>query len=95
MELKLRSGFRLNARERSSNRTFMELKLLADSKELRKHIVLIVPLWNWNEDMNEWAKAMGQGSNRTFMELKLVNYKWGGTMAQVLIVPLWNWNTTR
>ena len=33
-------------RNHSSNRTFMELKLINDAKIYTKRCVLIVPLWN-------------------------------------------------
>ena len=58
---------------------------------LKKLLVLIVPLWNWNAAQKQ--RYLDAGSfNRTFMELK---YVWGNmplSNLTVLIVPLWNWN---
>ena len=56
-------------------------------------VVLIVPLWNWNDPAGADPAGPDPGFNRTFMELKLwFRYKhhWD---TLVLIVPLWNWNT--
>ena len=75
----------------SFNRTFMELKskIMRDIRNFE--LVLIVPLWNWNEIRA--APTSGTiGFNRTFMELKFVNGNVLGDYAGVLIVPLWNWN---
>ena len=54
-------------------------------------IVLIVPLWNWN---NCWKKhlLLRLSSNRTFMELKSRLEVIRRFNKFVLIVPLWNWN---
>ena len=69
----------------------MELKFTNESYKVRAHIVLIVPLWNWNSRM--WQKATTTpSSNRTFMELKSHGLCWWCHRPLVLIVPLWNWN---
>ncbi len=46
MELKWLSGEHVTMRKVSSNRTFMELKLLIERSEDIMSYVLIVPLWN-------------------------------------------------
>ena len=61
-------------------------------KALAEGKVLIVPLWNWNEEDLPFS-AKDNGFNRTFMELKCVSIIVAKVcLAQVLIVPLWNWN---
>ena len=56
---------------KSFNRTFMELKYQGSWSNQRTNLVLIVPLWNWNE-LEELVEAGYLGFNRTFMELKLM-----------------------
>ena len=46
MELKSLKDFIGIIAVNSSNRTFMELKLLSSRQDRRKVIVLIAPLWN-------------------------------------------------
>ena len=48
----------------------MELKLLPSAKWSTKTAVLIVPLWNWNEEAANGGNTFEAGFNRTFMELK-------------------------
>ena len=52
------------------NRTFMELKWRWIDWRGSESLVLIVPLWNWNSEI-EVVDTVKVGSNRTFMELKL------------------------
>ena len=69
----------------------MELKFETKHHHSFRGVVLIVPLWNWNEGWEDMGNGQ-EGFNRTFMELKygleLVEIAEG----VVLIVPLWNWN---
>ena len=58
---------------RSSNRTFMELKLTSSPTKYFDEYVLIVPLWNWNTLYNVDYLNGSNSSNRTFMELKFGN----------------------
>ena len=54
-----------------SNRTFMELKWRKKHPyEFCGPIVLIVPLWNWNQGTSIEDDERAERSNRTFMELK-------------------------
>ena len=46
MELKYIYGNFIEEKDASSNRTFMELKLLTNGVETYFNTVLIVPLWN-------------------------------------------------
>ena len=59
----------MSGTRKSSNRTFMELKLFNVGWCYRIIPVLIVSLWNWNKGGrgggHNWVR-----SNRTFMELK-------------------------
>ena len=69
----------------------MELKLPAIWDAAFERVVLIVPLWNWNDAKQQYSTDH-EGSNCTFMELK---YRFGAVLSKetlVLIVPLWNWN---
>ena len=54
----------------SFNRTFMELKYPNMHQKNHPHIVLIVPLWNWNFPCALLISLIWSGFNRTFMELK-------------------------
>ena len=47
----------------------MELKLMQQMPALYSTLVLIVPLWNWN-DCKVPLEEDKERSNRTFMELK-------------------------
>ena len=47
----------------------MELKYDDALKYIKRDIVLIVPLWNWN-DVGAATGLTEEGFNRTFMELK-------------------------
>ena len=49
MELKSTSTKSSNQMHLSSNRTFMELKLTTYRRDKQGNIVLIAPLWNWND----------------------------------------------
>ena len=93
MELKSQWARRYNARNRSFNRTFMELKSPCRSLPAAPPLVLIVPLWNWND----WALSL-LGSRRRVLIVPLWN--WNIFLLRVmlqdlkvLIVPLWNWNS--
>ena len=77
---------------RSSNRTFMELKFAIGICSIVVSEVLIVPLWNWNQEFLKLVELPPR-SNRTFMELKFVTYTAVSKAKLVLIVPLWNWNS--
>ena len=76
----------------SSNRTFMELKLAYVSKLYTEPIVLIAPLWNWNNYLKRLQPHRFRCSNRTFMELKSRKMFDLYLEVGVLIAPLWNWN---
>ena len=52
-----------------SNCTFMELKYVKQRRSVWSEIVLIVPLWNWNNYGYNSYKDV-ESSNCTFMELK-------------------------
>ena len=71
----------------------MELKYYNYYDEYIMTLVLIVPLWNWN-DRVQTLSGFFCCFNRTFMELKLTFASGTGTHPFVLIVPLWNWNPT-
>ena len=47
----------------------MELKSREELPPPRRWLVLIVPLWNWNIEVEPFAEV-GASFNRTFMELK-------------------------
>ena len=49
MELKSLTWKKLNLRRNCFNCTFMELKSGCNHSSISKLIVLIVPLWNWND----------------------------------------------
>ena len=53
----------------SFNRTFMELKSRTSKTVWTIKLVLIVPLWNWNIDIDD-VFSTSDSFNRTFMELK-------------------------
>ena len=50
----------------------MELKLPIGILPSIKSVVLIVPLWNWNQVNTNFLDGGEPGSNCTFMELKLL-----------------------
>ena len=76
----------------SFNRTFMELKFFRRISIIHRHVVLIVPLWNWNRLAAAYTWDL-DGFNRTFMELKfIIDISIFNMELLVLIVPLWNWN---
>ena len=52
----------------------MELKFDTNTKNIWAQSVLIVPLWNWNEEFKKMMAEYNDSSNRTFMELKLKNW---------------------
>ena len=92
MELKWYSDMRRHWRQARSNRTFMELKCHYAFAQKWNGIVLIAPLWNWNDGYEGMAFCRWTGSNRTFMELKLHKTVAMEAVMPVLIAPLWNWN---
>ena len=49
MELKFNEFGGVEGKDVSFNRTFMELKFESCPKKRELNIVLIVPLWNWNQ----------------------------------------------
>ena len=51
----------------------MELKLGALGRPGDEMVVLIVPLWNWNNETFKLGYNGFSRSNRTFMELKLLS----------------------
>ena len=66
--------------------------MTASEQQAELRAVLIVPLWNWNDNSGSSVAILSSGFNRTFMELKY-NFKLNfEQFYQVLIVPLWNWN---
>ena len=77
------------------NCTFMELKLHIPYKSLANALVLIVPLWNWNINVENCSLTASLSFNCTFMELKYICLRIRTCfIITVLIVPLWNWNRT-
>ena len=70
----------------------MELKWSRGGHIENLSIVLIAPLWNWNEGWELCDGCRTPGSNRTFMELKFVWVVGNASLVAVLIAPLWNWN---
>ena len=58
------------------------------------HIVLLVPLWNWNNTNSISVRSSWMCFTRTFMELKLGSVQQQRAAIAVLLVPLWNWNIT-
>ena len=92
MELKWLQGPLSMLRRDSFNRTFMELKCSNLMRLARRLTVLIVPLWNWNNNLALRYNLDEACFNRTFMELKYYSKGWQGLGNIVLIVPLWNWN---
>ena len=54
----------------------MELKYTNEEARKKEEEVLIVPLWNWNNDTTYQVQKRNAGFNRTFMELKyIINYR--------------------
>ena len=51
------------------NRTSVELKQEKKQKKVAKAVVLIEPLWNWNQEA-EAERVRPHSLNRTFVELK-------------------------
>ena len=71
----------------------MELKWAFNRSSIWARVVLIVPLWNWNDK---------GGDPEEFKQMVLIVplWNWNETPRRyhhawwiVLIVPLWNWNT--
>ena len=91
MELKLYSDALDNVGRYGFNRTFMELKFQQPNLPGLHYNVLIVPLWNWNWDLQRWWHQT------TVLIVPLWNWNnWTSEYCEcfcyVLIVPLWNWN---
>ena len=69
----------------------MELKFARRINDCTLFVVLIEPLWNWNELRPSFVLA-ARRLNRTFMELKFHPARYRRYPQRVLIEPLWNWN---
>ena len=68
-ELKRRSIWKAGRSELGFTRTFMELKLFKIWFYLKIRCVLLVPLWNWNDEYEKKMRKY-ESFTRTFMELK-------------------------
>ena len=70
----------------------MELKFDQQKWLQNLRVVLIAPLWNWNDQLMILIFPRFESSNRTFMELKFQMSPFWIVFPIVLIAPLWNWN---
>ena len=75
----------------SINRTKVELKLDHALYFVIKHLLSIVPKWNWNFVLY-FALRVAFAINRTKVELKLGQRNWTFWKSALSIVPKWNWN---
>ena len=78
--------------DKSSNRTFMELKWRRESRAAGRSRVLIAPLWNWN-----FIYFLGINAAHIVLIAPLWNWNLDSAAytrlrENVLIAPLWNWN---